>query len=66
MLVSLADDAPYRRIDLWLLDARLQRIEVLDHFEQRLNVEFTSEPLTAVDGDRFELELPEGVEVVQG
>ena len=66
VLSSVAEDAPYRRIELWLDGERLLRIEVLDHFDQRLRVEFTEDLPAPLGETPFQLELPDTVEVVQG
>ena len=66
VLTSLDAQAPYRRIDLWIDGQQLLRIEVLDHYDQRLRVVFTADPLRPVGERPFELDLPEGVGVVEG
>ena len=66
VLTSLDEEAPFRQIQLWIEDDVLRRIEVLDHFDQRLSVIFTQDVLPEWPADPFQLELPDGVEVVQG
>ncbi len=66
VLTSVDGQAPYRRIELWIDGAQLLRIEVLDHYDQRLRVVFTADPLMPLGERPFELDLPEGVEVVEG
>ncbi len=66
VLTSLDAQAPYRRIELWIDGQQLLRIEVLDHYDQRLRVVFTADPVRPQGERPFELDLPEGVEVVEG
>ena len=53
-------------VELWLDGERLLRIEVLDHFDQRLRVAFTEDLPAPLGETPFQLELPDTVEVVQG
>ncbi len=66
LLTSTEENAPYQRIDLWVDEAKLLRIEVLDHFSQKLRVEFIDVPTEPWGESPFELTLPDNVEVVRG
>lgn len=58
--------AGFERINIAFLDGVLQHITVEDPFGQRTHIEFKAHISSQIEPQKFELDVPEGTEFIQG
>lgn len=65
-MIPRADDSDFREIRITLEDDRPVRLELDDQLGQTTRIDFSDIRVNReIDGDRFRLDLPEGVDVVE-
>ncbi|MEZ5596759.1 MAG: outer-membrane lipoprotein carrier protein LolA [Pseudomonadales bacterium] len=66
LLAPVAAEVKAQRVEIWLHDARLKRLDVTDEFGGRLRIEFKPAAGLSPLANPFELVVPEGTEVIRG